>query len=213
MKTTTRNRILEMLEKQRTATVAQLSRTLQVTQADIRHHLSQLSTDGWVEIAAKDVTGERGRPRQVYRLTTSARRDNLPNLAKALLWAGSGGDQHEFIQRAADFLAGPMPEWISQQPVGRRLIAAVQRLNDLHYQAHWEAHARAPQIRLGNCPYATILPEHPELCQIDALLLEKLTSSQATQTARLEPTPQGAMVCIFLLETKWRGIKPPENNA
>jgi predicted ArsR family transcriptional regulator len=70
-------------------------------------------------------------------------------------------------------------------------------LNELEYQARWEAHARSPRIILGNCPYKGIIEEHPELCQMDVYLLENLTGEKAAQLSKLEKTPQGLPVCAF----------------
>jgi len=61
-------------------------------------------------------------------------------------------------------------------PLLRRLTLVVGRLNELHYQAHWEAGADGARIILGHCPYAAIIAAHPELCWMDAFILEQRTA-------------------------------------
>jgi predicted ArsR family transcriptional regulator len=82
----------------------------------------------------------------------------------------------------------------------QRLAKAVLRLNELGYQARWEAHSEAPHVILGHCPYALILPEHPELCQMDAHLLESLLGQPARQTKKLAVDSNGKHYCQFISE-------------
>ena len=60
----------------------------------------------------------------------------------------------------------------------RRLYTAIQNLNKMNYFAHWEARHEGPRIIFSHCPYAAILPEHPELCQLDEFLLEIMVGGQ-----------------------------------
>ncbi len=83
-------------------------------------------------------------------------------------------------------------------PVTKRLVRAVARLNELHYQARWEASAAGPRAILGHCPYAAIVAEYTELCRMDAFLLETMFSSSVTQTAKLQLNDKGLPYCAFL---------------
>jgi predicted ArsR family transcriptional regulator len=80
----------------------------------------------------------------------------------------------------------------------QRLGLAVQRLNEMGYQARWEAHRDAPRLFLGHCPYLAILPEHPELCQMDAHLLENLLGVPASQVKKRAQDSRGARYCLFV---------------
>lgn len=195
----TRQQIMEILERQKTASPAQLSRSLQVSAADVRYHLQKLVEAGLVEIAGRQHTGERGRPRRLYRLTSQARRDNLAGLAKALLQVVQQQGASGLTETAR--LLGEAPHAVTA-PAGRRLFQAVQMLNTLHYQARWEAHARSPRLLLGNCPYAEIIHDHPELCQMDKRLVEQLSGLPAEQTAKLETSARGEIYCQFQLRSQ-----------
>ncbi len=69
----------------------------------------------------------------------------------------------------------------------------------MNYNARWEAHAEAPQVLLGHCPYRAIIQEHPELCKMDKYLLESLLDQQVDQIAKLEKDNQGIKWCVFAL--------------
>ena len=79
----------------------------------------------------------------------------------------------------------------------QRLYRTIQNLNQLHYQARWEAHADAPRLILEHCPFLSVQDIHPEVCQIDGLLLAGLLRTDVVQIARLVEEKHGAKSCIF----------------
>jgi len=197
----TRQRLIEYLQSRRVASVNELGRSLQVTGADIRHHISILIKEGVVEIVAHQLSRDRGRPARLYGLTGQANLNNLDGLAGALLdelsERGGKTDQVVLMSHVASRLVGeknPGPVSITH-----RFYLAIQRLNEMNYQARWEAHAQAPRLILGHCPYAAILGQHSELCRMDALLIGEMLNSSATQTAKLERGPQGLAQCEFIV--------------
>jgi predicted ArsR family transcriptional regulator len=197
----TRQRIMDHLQVKRFATATDISRALRMTSANVRHHISILLDEGVVEIAGQRPSRGRGRPTQIFTLTQQAQQHNLDGLASALL--------HEFVEarpleegsshllQVAKRLKGDPHKTSSN--LTQRLYQAVQRLNELHYQSRWEAHAEAPLLILGHCPFAAILPQHPELCQMDAYLIEELTNVKATQCAKLQQDTRGATYCMFIV--------------
>jgi predicted ArsR family transcriptional regulator len=197
----TRKQILEYLHNHRMATSIQLSHALQVTRANIRHHLAILEEQALVEVIGHAPQRGRGRPTKLYSLTPQALANNIENLAMALLKALlSGSSQVEMqaqIEHLASLLGGEPPS--SPTTLRTRLDQAVAQLNQQAYQARWEAHVDAPHLILEHCPYAAILPKHPELCQLDAALLKRLLGQPVEQIARLERGPEGVPHCIFKL--------------
>jgi predicted ArsR family transcriptional regulator len=83
--------------------------------------------------------------------------------------------------------------------ITRRLALTIERLNALHYQARWEAHAQGPRVILEHCPYAAILAKHSELCQMDGFLLQDLLGTNVEQSARLELNARGLPFCMFMV--------------
>jgi predicted ArsR family transcriptional regulator len=206
----TRQLILEFLDTRASATALELSQVLMVSPADVRHHLGALRREGFIEPAvagiplpAPPVTGSKrsvGRPPQRYRLSSRAKPDRLDRLAEALLEELFGEvpaeEKKTLLDRVAARLAGNSKQSSS---LAGRLVGAVHRLNELHYEASWEARPGDPQVRLGRCPYAAILPRYPELCQLDALLLERMAGAPVLQTAKQEPDGRGGRACLFFV--------------
>ncbi len=199
--TTTRQRILDLLTAKETASAVQISQAMHMTAANARHHLSALVSEGAVvEIGVRSGQG-RGRPTKVYSLAEPVTSHNLDILAailmNILMADRTSAEKDALLERIAADLAGEAPLTKNQT---QSLYRAIQRLNGLNYRAHWEAHLSAPKIVFGHCPYAAILPEHPELCQVDALLLANMLSAPVTQTARLALAPTGLPQCVFSLQ-------------
>jgi predicted ArsR family transcriptional regulator len=210
-----RQKILDELEKREFVTATELSYALHVTSANIRHHLSVLQLEGVIQVAGQLPSSGRGRPTLLYTLTRRSGQHNLGALSSALLKELTGSlsleEQDGLFRRIAAWLSGSpapaettRPAPASTKPVSltRRLNQTVSRLNADHYQARWEAHADAPRLILGHCPYAALLPEHPELCEIDARLLEDLLHTPIRQAAKRIKDNRGAATCKFIIGKK-----------
>ena len=195
----TRQGILDYLRTNHQATPGELSRSQQVTAANIRHHLGILQEQGLVEVVGQSVPSGRGRPRQLYALNSSALANNLAQLTSALLEC-IAPDQEEILRMVARTLARDSLA-LHSNPT-QRLYQTVQRLNALNYNARWEARAGGPRVMLEHCPYAPILDQHPELCQMDGYLVAGLTGLDVQQTARIEQSPTAPKACIFSVGIK-----------
>ncbi len=194
-----RQRILGYLQSHPGTTAVELSRALRVTPANIRHHLAILVGDGRAVLLGTRPADGRGRPVQVYGPGELKAHDPLAALADALLGQQetlAPQAQAAALRQLAARLAAIPPEGLGE-PGARRLAQAVERLNALHYQARWEAHAQGPCVILERCPYEAILDRHPELCRMDAELLSALLGAPAQQTARLELNTRGVPFCRF----------------
>jgi predicted ArsR family transcriptional regulator len=196
MPATTRQKILDYLKRNRIVSSRELARSLHMTPANARHHLGILAADGRVEVVSQR-KGGRGRPEKVYRLAGVLVGDNLSALADALLAETSGKVEMEALGKR---IVGEHA--IAGQPLMRRLSSAVERLNAMHYHARWEAGAEGPRIVLGHCPYTAVIGKHPELCQMDASVLEGLLGGNVKQTAKLEKGAGGLPYCVFVLVQK-----------
>jgi predicted ArsR family transcriptional regulator len=197
----TQERILDYLHDHPAVSITEISRALAMTRANIRHHIEILLAQERVTEAGKTQPPGRGRPMHVYRLSERAQLHNLDQLAGALLaeyLAGAeSGVIDQALKRVATRIAGePLP---GARHLTQRLTASNRRLNELNYNAHWEAHADAPHVLFGHCPYAVMLKDHPELCRMDAFLLEHLLASPVHQTARRGDKNQSPY-CVFLIQ-------------
>lgn len=201
---TSRERLLDFLYAHHPLTSPEISRALRMTEANARHHLGILKNHGLVQVSGTRPAIGKGRPLLLYSPSDRALGDNLCNLADALLTELLGelpeAEKHKMLQRIARRMPIQIPPG-DEQParLTQRLFRAVQQLNAWSYQARWEAHTEGPRLVLGYCPYAAILPQHPELCKLDALVLERLLDKPVTHIARLTHPPDGGPYCVFRL--------------
>jgi len=131
MPLTSRQKILDYLKRNRTASSREVARVLRMTPANARRHLGILAADGRVEVVSQPGAG-RGRPGKVYRLSGALAGDNLSALAEAALTEAGASVGMEALGRRLAGEAIP-----SHLPLMRRLAAAVERLNAMRYQARW----------------------------------------------------------------------------
>jgi predicted ArsR family transcriptional regulator len=192
---TTRQSILDVLLERHTVTVLELSRSLQVTRADVRHHLALLVKEGVVEVVGRSDMEGRGRPMLTYALARPYQPNNIDQLASALLQNLPDGGREAILRQTAISLAGKNK--ISGGGLAQRLVQAINHLNEMHYRARWEAHADGPRVIFAHCPYTTIVAECPDLCRMDAFLLQALTGQPVRQIARIDVEQQGIKHCIF----------------
>lgn len=187
----TRQRILKILKTRQSIDSLELARLTHVTPADVRHHLRKLAAEGLIHKTGGRLISGRGRPSQLYTLTHPE--SNMEGLAGRLLEIL--GDEPEKISELAGCFAPAAAD--RSLHITRRLLAAMQELSALAYRPRWEAHPGGPQIIFGNCPYAAIVAEHPQLCRMDAEILEKLLGNPVQQTVKLERNDQGTVFCRF----------------
>ncbi len=189
--TTVRRKILAYMTKYRTSSAREISRGLKMSAATVRHHLRILLSDGRLESASVRLRAARGRPEKVYSIPLAALGDNLSALSEALL-AETG--RTVGIEALAKRLAGESD--FASQPIARRLNLVVEKLNQMNYHARWEAGSDGPRAIFGHCPYAAIVARHPELCKMDALLLEKMMGASAKPLTTIR---EGSSSCVFAM--------------
>ncbi len=197
MKPTSRLRVLDHLRKHQTASAMELSHALGMTRANARHHLVVLEENDLVQVIGSRKEG-RGRPVNLYALSRHVLGDGLDELSHLLLeeWMAT---LPEIQKEAALRTVARRLAKQASGPLTVRLTETVKRLSQLHYQARWEAGAAGARLILGHCPYAAIITGHPELCRMDAFLLEESLGLSAEQVAKLERPGQGMPQCVFVM--------------
>ncbi|HBG74295.1 MAG: hypothetical protein A2X25_13325 [Chloroflexi bacterium GWB2_49_20] len=201
MEITSRQRVFEAIRKHQLITVSELNLFLDMTPANIRHHLSVLRSDGLVEEIDSRKRMGRGRPETVYAVSRVFKEDGLGNLIEGILgvWGSclSPEDLNQNMQAIARHLVGNVVEG-GNITINKRLAVCMGYLNKLHYQAQWEASHSGPRIKLGNCPYRKIIGHHPELCRMDNFLIEELVGFKISQVSKLERDERGSLYCSFI---------------
>lgn len=189
---TARQKVLSHLRKTRAASAREIARALKMSAPNVRHHLSVLRSDGRVEFVAVNNREGRGRPENLYSLSQAALGDNLSALASVLLTEAGK-------KLNVDAVAGHIldPSQFTNLPVTKKLVLLVEKLNEMHYQARWEAGAEGPRVIFGRCPYANIIANHPELCQMDRAVLEQALAKPIAQFSKSEVNAFGNCPFVF----------------
>ena len=190
--TTSRQKILTHLKKTRSASAREIARALKLSVPNVRHHLSVLCSDGRVEMTAVRNRGGRGRPEKAYSLSEAALGDNLSALTQAILTEAGSKVRMEAVAR---LLLGE--QQFAGLPMNRRLALLIEKLNEMHYQAKWEAGAGGPRVILGRCPYARVIESHPEICTMDAALLKNAMARDVSPLKKNEIPTKGLCPFIF----------------
>ena len=197
----TRDQIIEYLRLHPLARAGEIAQALQVTPANVRHHLTQLRRAGLVEVAGVDPTPKRGRPAQRYRLTSAAQSADLAPLVRALLAVlrqSEGGLETHFAALGRALI--PDPPLPLEGNLRQRIQRLVALLSELGYEAHWEAHHQGPLILLRRCPFALLREDFPELCRFDHYLIEHALGRPVEWIQSAAQPPEGGLaVCRYLV--------------
>ncbi len=197
-----RQKILNYIIEEQTATVEELSKVFRVTTANIRHHLSILTEQGSVQVIGQKANELRGRPAQIFSASRQSNQNNLDRLAETLLSTllqncGPDGSIQALNKIAKKMVINFNSD--NSNPT-QRLYSSIRTLNRMNYQAHWEAHLENPLIMLGHCPYKAILDHHPEICQMDAFMLQELLDTPVKMIEKLALNAKGLPECVFVMK-------------
>ncbi len=189
---TARQKVLAHLKKTRAASAREIARALKMSAPNVRHHLSVLTSDGRVEHVAVNNREGRGRPEKLYSLSQAAMGDNLSVLTNAILTEAASILNFEAVaSRILD------SNQFADRSITKRLVLLVEKLNEMHYQARWEAGADGPRVIFGRCPYAKVIDGHPELCNMDVVLLKQAFGRPVLQSVKSEAIGHGLCPFIF----------------
>ncbi len=192
----TRQSILDFLHARGSASAQQMAQAFGMSTQNLRRHLRILEQRGLIAVSQLPSNG-RGRPQLMYSLTAQAQPDHLAGLSSALL----RGLRPASLRPLAQRLIGQPPARPARN-TSQRLVGAIRQIEPLGYRPRWEARPGGPQVVLGHCPFAAIIEQHPELCQVDAYMLEELLGADAEQTSKLQPGPQGTPQCVFRIKER-----------
>lgn len=165
-----------------------LSQELQLTSVTVRHHLEILRSEGYITDPEIRRSNSPGRPRYVYRLTSTAA-DLFPNnysgLAAALLNAlqahATPEEREVFLKEAAEQLAAGIGE-LPQAPQ-QRMEALVKYLKQLGFITRWEPdeNGNGDYLYVCNCPYHYVAQRYPEICKLDEYMLAHLVAGSVLE--------------------------------
>ena len=187
---TARQEVFTYIRKRRAVSAFDIARDLAMTPANARHHIAILKKDGRIEeVGKRDAGIKGGRPTKIYGISRGILGDGLPALSHLLLDEMLGSvnahQRADLLKKLGKRLASSCTRGSGNTSPMTHLAETVKYLNKLGYQSRWEAHAEGPRIILGHCPYAAIIRNHPELCEMDAALLEECLGERVKQIEKL----------------------------
>jgi DeoR family suf operon transcriptional repressor len=172
----TRGRLLAELRRS-PATVNALTERLGISANAVRSHLTALERDGIVVL--EPLQKQRvGKPAYQYRLTSEALSltpkayDTMLGVILSAAREDAGMDVYKAIlESAADRLAGPAPR--QEANFEARLAETKELLASIGADIEVERKGNKLRMRGADCPLASMVATHPELCSVLAGVISR----------------------------------------
>ena len=179
---TTRQQILDYLQRHGRATVKELGQLLRLTSTGIRQHLTVLERDGLV--LAREERGRVGRPTLVYTLTEKAEAlfpSSYDELATALLEeirASEGSERlYQLLQRVAQRMAETFWERVQGKSLAQRVKETALILQEQGCLVDWEQRDGEFFLHEFTCPFSKVAKQDSSVCTLHLELVRLLTAA------------------------------------
>ena len=177
----TEDEILALLANQKPMSIAQISKTLNLTKADIRYQIKKLLREDKL-ITVYPLTGERGRPAIRYQVSSNYYADNYSFLLEAFI--NTYLISEENVSDLVDQISKQLSINSSQQFISR-INKLILKLNLHNYQASWETRYHGPIILFMNCPYRNLATKYPHFCKMDQKIIERNLNKQVKKISTI----------------------------
>jgi predicted ArsR family transcriptional regulator len=196
----TRQQILEYLQRHGRGTVKEFGELLGLTSTGIRQHLTVLERDSLVE--AHEERGKVGRPTLVYSLTGKADSlfpktyDLLASVLLEEIRAGQGNDKlHKMLHQVAKRLASPYEDRVRGKPLSERVGEAAAILEEQGCMTDWsQAEDGDYFIDEYTCPFPKIAEHDRSVCALHVEFVGILAGGDARLTRSLM---RGERACTY----------------
>lgn len=163
--------IVQFLSTNRPATVSTLSKSLNLTKADIRYHLKALQNNGIIfQVQPDSKKSIPGRPAKKFAIHPDAIPNNYAEILKFFL--SNNSTQEDLFSLMSEKLLTAM-DFSQVSSTITKLNTLVTELNKRHYDARWESRNNGPVILISNCPYRSLINQFPGFCIMDKMLISK----------------------------------------
>jgi predicted ArsR family transcriptional regulator len=187
----TRQQILEYLQRHGRGTVKELGGLLGLTSTGIRQHLTVLERDGLVE--AHEERGRVGRPTLVYSLTAKADAifpktyDTFANVLLEEIRASEGNDKlQKLLRQVAHRLAAPYENRMTGKDLGQRVLETAAVLEEQGCLTDWSQDEDGTYfIDEYNCPFPKIASRDRAVCALHVEFVSALTGGDTRLTRSL----------------------------
>jgi DeoR family transcriptional regulator, suf operon transcriptional repressor len=200
----TRDRILQTLLTNPTATITELAEAVDINTISVRHHLTNLQAEGLIQ-ASEERHGV-GRPRLIYSLTDTGlekfptRYMTLTNrLLEQLKSTLTQNEINQLFVRMAKSLASEHLDRIKKLPIEQKLDAIRKSLGDEGFMIEWQKVGEDYQIIEKACPFYHVGQSHPEVCIMDQTVISTMLSIPAD---KVQCVLSGDVHCTYLITAK-----------
>ncbi len=185
----TRDKILQILLKKQRCTINELAEAVGKNPISVRHHIANLEESQ--QISSEEEIHGVGRPRRVYFLTNKGMeqfphrylslsiriveqlKETLPPKTVAKL----------FREIAADMVNDHTTQIdLSNLEMDERVALITQLLQNEGFVIEIAANDKGYLIKETSCPYKHIGEEHPEICLVDEVIIEKVLALEIEKT-------------------------------
>ncbi len=186
----TRQQILEYLQRHGRATVKELGNLLELTSTGIRQHLTVLERDGLVD--SREERGRVGRPTLVYSLTEKA--DALfPKTYDALaivlleeIRSSQGNERlHELLRQVAERMAAPYSERMDGKPLAERVRETAAVMEEQGCVVDCRRADADYYIDEFTCPFPKVAQQDHAICVLHVDFIRILTGADTRLTESL----------------------------
>jgi predicted ArsR family transcriptional regulator len=196
---TTRQQILEHLQRHGRATVKELGQLLSLTSTGIRQHLTVLERDGLV--LANEERGRVGRPTLVYSLTDKAESlfpksyDELTTALLEEIRAGEGSERlYELLHRVAQRMAESFWERMQGKTLAQRVEETALILQEQGCLVDWEERDGEFFLHEFTCPLSKVAKQDSSVCTLHLDLVRLLTDAD---TRLVRSLLRGERACTY----------------
>jgi len=195
----TREKVLHTLVTNPRSTIVEIAKSVGINAISVRHHLTSLQADGFVN--AEEERHGVGRPRLVYFLTESGQ-ENFPkryfrltnHLLEQMKKTLSNEDFKKIFKNMADDITEEYEQKITNLDFEEKLDLLKKVMANEGYDIHWIKLDNEYEIQEVACPFYQIGKDHPEICLFDQSLIANMLSISEQDITR---TKHGDNHCSF----------------
>jgi len=195
----TREKVLHTLVIHPRSTIVEIAESVEINPISVRHHLTSLQADGFVN--AEEERHGVGRPRLVYFLTESGQ-EKFPkryfrltnHLLEQMKKTLSDEDFKKIFKNMADDITEEYELKITNLDFEEKLDLLKTVMANEGYDIHWIKLNNEYEIQEVACPFYQIGKDHPEICLFDQSLIANMLSISEQDIIR---TKHGDNHCSF----------------
>jgi len=196
---TTRQEILDHLQRHGRATVKELGQLLGLTSTGIRQHLTVLERDGLV--LAREERGRVGRPTLVYSLTDKAEAlfprsyDELANNLLEEIRTSEGRERmYHILHRVAGRMADAYWERVQGKNVAERVKETAAIMQEQGCLVDWAEKDGEFFLNEYTCPFPKVAKQDASICALHVDFVRRLTGADTRLTQSLL---RGQRACTY----------------